>query len=155
MPRPFRTLHSLYIKQSESQGGCWVWMGIIDSKCYGKYQLIKNCKSVIQAHRAVYQDLVGPIPNNLQLDHKCRNHRCVNPDHLEIVTNATNVRRASDTKLTLEIARQIRDGALKGETQRQIASRYKISQRLVWSILHNEVWQEGKELNTLKEMSNA
>ena len=46
-----------------------------------------------KAHRVSWELLVGPIPEGLELDHLCRNHGCVNPDHLEPVTHAVNVRR--------------------------------------------------------------
>ena len=36
---------------------------------------------------------VGPIPDGREIDHLCRNHRCVNPDHLEPVTHLENMRR--------------------------------------------------------------
>jgi hypothetical protein len=45
------------------------------------------------AHRFAYLEFVGPIPDGLVLDHLCRNKKCVNPDHLEPVTNAENLRR--------------------------------------------------------------
>ncbi len=41
----------------------------------------------------MYEQLVGPIPPGLHLDHLCRNTSCVNPDHLEPVTVAENVLR--------------------------------------------------------------
>jgi len=50
------------------------------------------------AHRAVYQLLVGPIPLGLQIDHLCRNRVCVNPAHLEAVTQRENIRRSDPGK---------------------------------------------------------
>lgn len=49
--------------------------------------------SVVGAHRVVYEELVGPIPDGLMLDHLCRVRHCVNPEHLEPVTNRENVLR--------------------------------------------------------------
>lgn len=45
------------------------------------------------AHRAAYRFFVGPIPEGLELDHLCRNPSCLNPEHLEPVTHAENMRR--------------------------------------------------------------
>ena len=44
-------------------------------------------------HRLAYEDAFGPIPEGLTIDHTCKVKRCVNPDHLEAVTQAENVRR--------------------------------------------------------------
>lgn len=46
------------------------------------------------AYRTVYKELVGPIPEGLELDHLCRNPACVNPGHLEPVTHQENMARA-------------------------------------------------------------
>ena len=45
------------------------------------------------AHRWAYQNLVGEIPDGLVLDHLCRNPSCVNPDHLDVVSQRENIVR--------------------------------------------------------------
>jgi hypothetical protein len=45
------------------------------------------------AHRFAYELLVGPIPEDLELDHLCRVRHCVNPAHLEPVTHLENILR--------------------------------------------------------------
>lgn len=77
-----------FIKRTDR---CWLWTG---GKCgesrglpYGKFKM--NGKQW-QAHRAAYVLFRGPIPDNLPLDHLCRNTLCVNPDHLDPVTIAEN-----------------------------------------------------------------
>lgn len=67
---------------------CWVWGGVIDDKGYGRF-------STRLAHRIAFEDRHGFV--DLELDHLCRNTLCVNPDHLEPVTHAENMRRARGT----------------------------------------------------------
>jgi hypothetical protein len=71
---------------------CWNWTGALDNG-YGRFQGGPRGSKVHRAHRLAYELLVGPIPEGLVLDHLCRNRRCVNPDHLEPVTNRINVLR--------------------------------------------------------------
>ena len=69
---------------------CWIWQGSVS----GRYGRIRINKQYHQAHRAYYEQAGNVIPEGLVLDHLCEQTRCVNPDHLEPVTQKENVRRA-------------------------------------------------------------
>ena len=77
----------------DTTSGCWQWLGAVDSVGYSSFRLTKTPPVTKRAHRWLYELIVGPIPAGLVLDHLCRNKLCVNPDHLEPVTNAENLRR--------------------------------------------------------------
>lgn len=66
---------------------CWPWQGHCHPDGYGRMWDGTRWRP---AHRMVYELEVGPIPDGLQLDHLCRNRSCVNPAHLEPVTNKEN-----------------------------------------------------------------
>lgn len=70
--------------------GCWNWKGRPNSRGYGRINFVGKR---VFAHRAMYETLVGPIPEGLTIDHLCRNKLCVNPAHMEPVTAAENTRR--------------------------------------------------------------
>lgn len=70
--------------------GCWLWMRGINVGGYGR---IKLGGKWFLAHRLSYEAFVGALDNGLVIDHLCRNRWCVNPCHLEQVTNRTNIVR--------------------------------------------------------------
>lgn len=70
--------------------GCWVWTGTLR---YGYGYFRQGGKNAVRAHRWAYERIVGPIPEGLQLDHLCRVRACVNPSHLEPVTQRENIMR--------------------------------------------------------------
>lgn len=74
----------------DQSSACWLWTGGC-SQHYGYFPLTH--RRTIQAHRFVYEIVVGPIPHGYCIDHLCMNRRCCNPQHLEAVTVAENNRR--------------------------------------------------------------
>ena len=81
-------LESMVEKVPES--GCWVWMGTLREKGYGCLQIGGKMQ---RAHRVSYVAFIGDIPEGLQIDHLCRVKCCINPHHLEPVTNEENRNR--------------------------------------------------------------
>lgn len=107
---------------TRAENGCWVWNGAKSPLGYGRVSRDGRWQ---EAHRVVYEDLRGPIPKGLSLDHLCRNPSCVNPDHLEPVTHRENLRRGKQAKLS------------RG-TAREVAAAYGVSETLVWNIRHRD-----------------
>ena len=89
-------------------GDCWLWVGLLDEDGYGRHA---HFWQVHRAHRWLYEYLVGPVPDGLQLDHLCRVRHCVNPDHLEPVTGAGNLRRSGAVRAWRERFPRWRDAA--------------------------------------------
>ncbi len=75
-----------------TEDSCWWWNGYVNRKGYGRFHVSVEAGAV-QAHRFSYELRHGSIPAGMTLDHLCRNRACVNPDHLEPVTNRANVLR--------------------------------------------------------------
>ncbi len=80
-------------KVSVDKSGCWPWTGYIDQKGYGVFGV--SSREIYKAHRYSYWLHVGDVPKGKQLDHLCRVRHCVNPSHLEPVTNRENVIRGN------------------------------------------------------------
>jgi hypothetical protein len=91
MGRPFVAPELRFWPKVEFTGFCWLWTASTNRQGHGHF--FPERKTCLTAHRWSYEFLVGPIPEGLHLDHLCRIPSCVNPDHLEPVTVAENVRR--------------------------------------------------------------
>lgn len=86
------TLEARFWAKVERRGpdDCWLWTAGLNN---GYGTIYGGRRSPLRAHRVAYELLVGPIPDGLTLDHLCRNRRCVNPAHLEPVSNRENILR--------------------------------------------------------------
>ncbi len=85
-----QTPEESFFSKVDAVGICWEWTRATH-KGYGRF--IAPDERRWLAHRWCWEYLVGPIPDGLVLDHLCENKACVNPDHLEVVTQGENARR--------------------------------------------------------------
>jgi hypothetical protein len=114
---------------------CWIWAGTITNQGYP----VRRVKYVTQRmHRVYYERANGSILDDLPLDHLCRNRACVNPEHLELVTTAENVRRGALTTLTDGQVAEIRASDEMGTV---LAARYGVHPNTVYHVRKGRTWK--------------
>ena len=131
-------------------GQCWEWTGSLLGKRYGYF---KNNGVASSAHRFAYKYLIGTIPTDLNVLHKCDNMICVNPQHLFLGTNADNTRdmmeknrdctknmERKSQKLSIEDVRNIKKRILEGDKNRKIAKDYGVSDHHICNIKKGRTW---------------
>lgn len=90
-PRAFSPTERFWAKvQGGSFETCWEWQAALVAG-YGTFT--PTTGKAAHAHRWAYEQMIGPIPDGLHLDHLCRNTKCVNPWHLDPVTPKVNAER--------------------------------------------------------------
>ena len=90
--------------------GCWDWTGSLDTKGYAMIANPDNTARAMRGHRYGYIQISGAIDEDLVLDHLCHTNadhcdlrgdcphrRCMNPDHVEAVTQGENLMRSEYT----------------------------------------------------------
>lgn len=121
--------------------GCWIWQRA-RSKTTGYGYTAGRNRRTEEAHRVYYERYKGPIPAGMQIDHLCRNRPCVNPDHLEAVTCAENLRRGYRTKLDPDKVREIRRRHNEGVSYLKLARRYGVGVSTIQGVCERTIWRD-------------
>lgn len=79
-------------KYTTKSNGCMLWNSPLDKDGYGTFYFARRNR---RAHRVAWFFANGEIPEGLVVNHKCKNHGCVNPQHLEVVTKKENALKDS------------------------------------------------------------
>jgi hypothetical protein len=161
MPRWTLTDEERFLQKVNKTDTCWLWTGAKHNFGYGCFFYEgKNLK----AHQYAYIKYIGEIPEGQLIRHKCDIPACCNPAHLEIGTQADNIRDCiergrykacsfkpgdmageNNTKavLTWEIVRQIRaDFAVGDISRKELAIKYNIKHQHCIDILSGKIWKE-------------
>ncbi|QZI78635.1 hypothetical protein 22664UKE3-2_060 [Escherichia phage vB_EcoP-22664UKE3-2] len=129
------------------ESGCIRFTGHLDGEGYGR---IMVARVKYMAHRLSYSINKGPIPDGYVVRHKCDNPSCINPEHLEVGTQADNIadkvsrgRQARGSGagraiLTEESVREIRSSPLKVS---ELSTLYGVSVVSIRNILRRKTWQ--------------
>jgi hypothetical protein len=94
-PRPRPVLDRIAAKVATDDDGCLIWLGAT-TRGYGRVSVGGRGGAFRLTHRVLYEELVGPIPEGMQLDHLCRVRGCCLPAHLEPVTPRENGARSNN-----------------------------------------------------------
>lgn len=109
----------------DPETNCWPWLAATDALGYGH---LATGGTQRHAHRMSYEAFVGPIPEDMTVDHLCFNRVCVNPDHLRLLTNVEN---AGNQRTYIFVPHeQVREAIARyraGETQASIAASLGVS----------------------------
>lgn len=150
-----RTPEFIYKRIERDENGCWLWTPCKLNDGYGYARDAEGRDT--KAHRLSYEIFVGPVPDGLHLDHLCRVRHCVNPEHLEPVTNRENILRG--VGITAQCAQKTHckrgheftpeNTILKGtwrecQTCRRDVSRDRIREGLAYTPI-SVYWRERKE----------
>lgn len=84
------------LRRTVKDGDCWLVVSTLQANGYAAVYTPGPPEARLMAHRVVFEHFRGAITDGLEIDHLCQRRNCINPAHLEPVTHAENLRRASD-----------------------------------------------------------
>lgn len=140
----------------DPETNCWIWQATKTGRGIAKYGYLKVNKTMKVAHRISYEIFKGPIPDGLNVCHKCDVYSCVNPDHLFLGTQIDNMKdmikkgRSSKNigenniqcKLSEQIVNNIRNIYNKNPkvNKSSIAREYNVTPTTICNIIKGKLW---------------
>jgi len=121
--------------------GCWEWIGALGEDGYAA---LKKDGKRWRAARFFVEYYKNKIPLGYTVDHLCFNKKCVNPEHLEVVTQAENCRRRRVSKLDYNKVNRIRLLYKNGMTQIKLAFKFNVGQDHISRIVNDLSWDLAK-----------
>lgn len=127
-------------------GRCWLWTAPLSRLGYATFGIgsrLDGTRRVVHAHTWAYETFIGPLPKGKEPDHLCRIRHCIRPTHLEAATHTENVRRRGDLKLSIELARLIRERhAIQAIPYPILAKEFGVTSSLIGQIVRGKAWRE-------------
>lgn len=140
-----------------NDNGCWIWQKSCAKMGYGQISVHNVSRSL---HRLAYEAYRGPIPNNLEVCHRCDVRACCNPEHLFLGTRLDNVSDmiakgrgskpplitgTANPKAVLSFAEveEVRRLRTSGMSQRAVAKLFNCGQATIWNIAHRRTRASG------------
>lgn len=120
----------------DAETGCWMWRE--SSRHRTGYGLVVRDGKTWRAHRWVWTERRGPIPEGHDLHHECGRRACVNPDHLRLVTRAEHAMIDGRRTLTAEAVLALRDGSL---SVREAMERFGVTYTTAWQAKSGRSWK--------------
>jgi len=160
------TLLELLWQHVDRGGDHWLWQGAVSSEGYALFTYLGVTR---HAHRWVYEETVGPVPEGAYVLQRCGVRLCMRPTDLYVGDHAQSMRQRDtfgrtargarhgsktrpgrvisgedhwDSRLDWPAVREIRARHEAGESTRALAGRYGVRQNTIWKIISGRAWKE-------------
>jgi hypothetical protein len=132
---------------------CWIWQLSVTVWGYAQGGQPQGGRQHGRVHVDMWESRFGPVPKGMELDHlchtadvscvagnQCRHRRCVNPEHLELVTSAINSQRGRAAKLTPVDVGVIRRLVAGGRSQASVSRTFGVHVMTINDIIRGRTW---------------
>jgi len=153
MPHPGATLRAL-VKLGRKPEDCWIWLGQVTNSGHGKKSFGGRD---VPAHRWLWMQLFGPIPDGLVVYSTCASKTCINPHHLACGTIAEAIRNSVNVKLLPADIAEIRSVSREDWTENTAkfyAEKFGVAPHTIREVWRGDSWGRGKKHRGPKTIRN-